>query len=157
MEASIIIRSFIPSDAMPLIAVYRDAIAQARDGAYEVEEQEALLRYPEDIHSFRDLLMHGLTLVAVIDEEPVAFGQLYPKDRIAMLYRSSAVAGQGIASSLYWILEAHAVFQQVHSLKVEASRNSLPFLARLGFQQLDSERVIRHGVEVERFHLMKEL
>lgn len=150
-----LLRTYQPSDAAAIAAVYRDAVVGTGATAYNAQQVTIWSRYPEDLEAFRDLLSQGLTVVALQGDRLVAFGQLNPLDHVAFLYTASDCGRQGYAGAIYQQLEVFAREQGVTRLHTEASRISKLFFLKVGFQILETEWVERHGVEFERFKMEK--
>ncbi|WP_316432407.1 GNAT family N-acetyltransferase [Leptolyngbya sp. NK1-12] len=150
-----IIRPYQPSDAEAIVAVFRDAVIGTGSSAYNPQQVAIWASYPEQIEAFRQQLSRGLTLVAVVEHQVVAFGQLEASGHVAFLYTSSQFARQGCASAIYQQLEAAAIQQGNSRLYTEASRISKHFFLKMGFQILETEWVIRKGVQFERFKMEK--
>lgn len=151
------IRRYEPADAEALIAIYRDAALVLGRQVYSEEQTRAWANYPEDLEEFRSLLSRGLTLCAVQDRQPVAFGQLHPGDHIAYLYCHSDHARRGLASSILARLEEQARSLGTVALRVEASGVARPLFERHGYHVVEEERPIRHGVEFVRYRMEKQL
>ena len=151
------VRAFIKRDAEALAEVYRDAVRSIGPQAYTPEQVGTWALYPEDLEEFRSRLSRGFTLVAEEGKEVVAFGQLEPDDHLAFLYCRGSVSRKGVGSQLYVALEAQAVAKGVSEIHTEASRISRPFFEKHGYSVVEIERVVRHGVEFERFRMSKKL
>jgi GNAT superfamily N-acetyltransferase len=152
-----ILRDYVPSDAEALAAVYRDAALTLGRQGYTEEQTRVWAMHPEDIDEFRETLSKGLTLCAVVDDHPVAFGQINPIDHIAYLYCASPHARSGYGSAILGKLEEHARSAGVSPLRVEASSVARPFFAHHGYLIVEEERVLRHGVKFVRFKMKKDL
>jgi putative acetyltransferase len=151
------LRLFVPDDANVLVEIYRDAVLNLGAKSYSEEQVQVWVSYPEELEEFCGRLVRGRTVVAEAGGNPVAFGQLDPVDHIAFLYCRGAWSRRGVASAIYQDLEKHAGAQHVSALRVEASRISKPFFERHGFEVVEVENVIRHGVEFERFRMRKNI
>lgn len=152
-----LIRSYQPDDAEALVAVFQDAVIHTGIQAYSAEQTAIWASYPDEIESFRQQLSRGLTLVAVLDHKPVAFGQLDPIDYIAFLYTASFVGRSGCATAIYQQLEARSIAQQATCIRTAASRISKHFFLKVGFDLVETEWVDRKGVLLERFKMEKHL
>lgn len=150
-----ILRAYTPSDAEALAEIYRDAVRGIGPQAYTEEQVTMWALYPDDLEEFRVRMSRGLTLVAEERGKAVAFGQLEPNDHLAFIYCSTAYSRRGIASVIYSALEAHAFERGVTLIHTEASRISRPFFEKRGFATVEVERVLRFGVEFERFRMQK--
>ncbi len=149
------LRAFNPCDAEALAGIYRDSVRGLGPQAYTKEQVAAWAVYPDEIEEFRGRLSRGRTLVAEEEDRAIAFGQLEPDDHLAFLYCSTAYARRGVASALHAALEAHAFAQGAAEIHTEASRISRPFFEKHGYALIEVERVVRFGVEFERFRMQK--
>lgn len=150
-----LVRQYQMSDAEILATIFRDAVTGIGASAYDAQQIAVWSSYPEDIAEFRQLLGQGLTLVGVENEREVAFGQLNPPDRIAFLYTASNFARLGYGTAIYQRLEAHARDRGIKRLHTEASRISKHLFLKMGFDVVEREFAVRHGVEFERFKMEK--
>lgn len=151
------IRTYRENDCDRLIEIYRAAALQLGRQAYTDEQVRAWAAYPEDSQEFRRTLLQGLTLCAMENDTPVAFGQLNPADHIAFLYCHPRFARRGFASALLQKLEAEARRQQVPRIRTEASAVSRPLFEKSGFRVTAEERPVRHGIEFLRYRMEKTL
>jgi putative acetyltransferase len=148
-------RGYHPLDTDAIAAVFRDAILHTGSQVYDAQQVAAWSAYPDDRDEFQQRLSQGITLVAVEHDAIAAFGQLDPPDHISLLYTSSQFARRGCATEIYQRLEAQAIAQHVTRLHTEASHIAKHFFLKMGFQIIEAERVMRRGVEFERFRMEK--
>ena len=125
--------------------------------AYTSEQVEMWAKYPEDMEEFRTRLSRGVTLIAEENSEIVAFGQLEPDDHLAFLYCAGRRCRNGIGSEIYRALEAEALRRGVKHISTDASRISRPFFIKHGYSVVEVERVVRSGIEFERFRMLRQL
>ena len=150
------IRPYNSADAEALVKVFQDAVIHTGSQAYSPEQAAVWASYPTEVESFRQQLSRGLTLVAVSDNMPVAFGQLDPIDYIAFLYTASYAGRQGCATAIYQQLEARSIEQNAVGLRTAASRISKHFFLKMGFHVVETEWVDRKGLLFERFKMEKQ-
>ncbi len=155
MSDQIHLRPFRPDDALPLARIYQNAVLTAGPAHYTPQQVETWASYPQDPGEFQHRLMHGTTLIAEHDSQPVAFGQLDPADHIAFLYCRGSHMRRGIATSIHQALEAHARRSHQVCLDTTASRISRPVFQSLGMQVVEREHPIRNGIPFERFRMAK--
>ncbi|MCC6142259.1 MAG: GNAT family N-acetyltransferase [Candidatus Hydrogenedentes bacterium] len=149
------IRPYRADDAERLAEIYRESVRELAAAQYNEAQLEAWAKHPDDLEVFRASLLDGVTLCAVVDDEPVAFAQLHPMDHIALTYCASAWARRGIMARLYRELEIAALQAGSTRLHTEASLVGRPFFERMGFSIVEPERVERHGVYFDRFRMAK--
>ena len=100
---------------------------------YSEAQQEAWAAVAEDEENFGKKLAGELTLIATLQNSPIAFASLKGNDHIDMLYVHPSVVGQGVGAMLCDALEKLAGSRGVKSLKVDASDNALDFFKRRGY------------------------
>jgi putative acetyltransferase len=151
------LRNYTPAYAERLVEVYRDAARVLGRQAYTDKQTRVWAMHPEDLERFRAALADGFTVCAVVDDSPVAFGQLNPVDHLAYLYCHSAHARRGLASAILARLEEYAKLNLAPMIRLEASCVASPFFERFGYRTVAEEHSIRHGAEFLRFQMVKEL
>jgi putative acetyltransferase len=153
----VVLREYQPADAPALVEVYRDAIRTMGATAYSPAQVQAWARWPGDSREFEERLQAGLAVVAVREQEIVAFGTLNPVDHIDLLFCKGSHGRRGITTRIYEQLEEHARAAGVEILSTEASRIARPFFEKQGFHVVEREVVERHGVHLDRFRMEKRL
>jgi len=151
------IRRYTPDDAREITDLYRKSVREIAIEKYTQEEVEAWASYADEVEEIRHRLAEGLTLVAESGSSIVAFGQLKPLDHIAFLYTLKEFSRRGIAATIYYRLEEHAVMKGAERLTTDASRISKPLFEKLGFVPECPVVEKRKGVELECFKMKKEL
>jgi len=149
------LRKFTANDAEPLADDYRDSVRMIGPQAYTQEQLDAWAIYPVDIEEFRSRLSRGLTLVAEVENRIAGFGQLEPDDHVAFLYCAGRYSRKGIGAKICRALEAHALAMGTFPIHTEASRIGRLFFEKHGYSVVEVERVIRFGIEFERFRMVK--
>ena len=148
------IRAYRAVDAPALARIFRAAIHSTAAGIYRPEALAAWATAADEETAFGARLARGVTRVAErADRTPVAFGQLDPEDRIAMLYTDPDSGRHGWASAICDELEASARRAGTTCLYTEASRAARAFFEARGFESTGIERVERDGVVIERYRM----
>ncbi len=150
-------RAYQPGDAAALAALFRASIEALAASHYDAAQRAAWAASADDLGGFATRLARGTTLVALADDEPVAFGQLHPHDHVEMLYTAPGWARQGLATALLARLEALARAAGAPLLTSDASEVSESVFRRAGFMLVAPQTVQRDGVSLRRFHLCKSL
>ncbi len=149
------IRAFEAGDIQAVAALYRQSVLRLGGREYSLEQATAWALHAADVETFRSQLLQGLTLVMEKKGQMTCFGQLHPAGHIAHLYCDPAYEGRGQASAVYDRLEQAAQTAGAMRLTADASRVARPFFEYKGFRVIEPERVIRNGVELERFKMEK--
>jgi putative acetyltransferase len=127
------LRPFLPDDTALLAEIFRASIAELTSDDYSPSQQAAWMAVADDEDAFGAQLAGELTLIAMIEGEPVGFAALKGADDIDMLYVHPAVVGQGIGAQLCEALERLAAARGATKLTADASDTSLGFFEHRGF------------------------
>jgi putative acetyltransferase len=127
------LRPFLAADTPVLAAIFVAAIEELTGEDYSEAQQEAWASAADDEEQFGKRLAGELTLIATLQNSPVAFASLKGADHIDMLYVHPSAAGQGVASILCDALEKLAGARGAKSLTVDASDNAQVFFAKRGY------------------------
>lgn len=152
-----IIRTHMPADTPVLAEIYRDAVEGMGSTAYDPRQVAVWASFASETPGLPELLAKGFALVAVVDDVPAAFCQLYPDDHISLLYTATQYARRGLATAVYRGIEAYAQGRGQRVLTTDASKLSRPFFEREGFVVRRTEQTIRQGVSFERYQMEKVL
>ena len=121
------LRPYLPEDASRLAIIFRSAIMELTEDDYDDDQQEAWAAKADDGEAFAARLAAGLTLVAVVEGEPMGFATLKDNTHIDMLYVDPEIAETGVARLLCDALERLAQARGATSLTVDASDTALGF------------------------------
>lgn len=149
------IRAYRAEDAPALARIFRAAIHATAAGDYPPEALAAWTAAADDETAFGNRLAGGITRVAQHDGTPVAFGQIDPGNRFAMLYTAPAWGRHGWASAICDELESIARTAGNGCLYTEASWTARAFFEQRGFESMGVERVERAGIVIERYRMRR--
>ncbi|WP_233217772.1 MULTISPECIES: GNAT family N-acetyltransferase [unclassified Photobacterium] len=137
--------------------LYYDAITKIAPAYYHPQQVKIWADYPrKHPNEFAKLLTQGAVIMAINNEGSVmGFGQLHPKNYIALLYTRPEFNRLGVASAIYSKLEQIAHISHQTTLSVTASKLSLPLFSKLGFELIDTEIAIRDDITFERYNMVK--
>jgi putative acetyltransferase len=131
--STIALRPYLPADAPILAAIYAAAIEELTQDEYTDEQRYAWMALAEDEKTFGARLSESLTLVALIDGEPVGFASLRDNQGIELLYVSPIEIRQGVATALCDALEKLAAARGAQKLTVDSSDTAEPFFKQRGY------------------------
>lgn len=151
-----IIRSSIPGDEEALRAVCRRAILVSGRELYTPQELEAWAGFTADRKAFRDFLGTQRALVAVQEGRPVGFAGLGDDGYLASLYVAPEHARRGIGAALVRRLLHTGRREGLKRFHAHASKVALPLFQALGFTVLREEEVLRGGVPLLRYVVVRE-
>jgi putative acetyltransferase len=143
--SAISLRPYLPADAERCAAIFRASVEGLAIEDYSAEQCAAWAARADD-PEFAKRLAGALTLMALVDGEPVGFASLNGAETIDMLYVDPDFARRGVATALLDALVRLAATRGAKTLASDVSDTARPLFERLGFQaqsrnlvQLDDE------------------
>ncbi len=130
---TISLRPYLASDAPILGAIYAAAIDELTAEDYTDEQRYAWIALAEDEQTFGQKLAASLTLVAIVEGEPVGFISLRDNLSIEHLYVSPNIIREGVATALCDALERLATARGAQKLTVDSSDTAEPFFKQRGY------------------------
>ena len=130
---TIALRPYLASDAPILGAIYAAAIDELTAEDYTDEQRYAWIALAEDEQTFGQRLAASLTLVAIVEGEPVGFISLRDNLSIEHLYVSPNIIREGVATALCDALERLATARGAQKLTVDSSDTAEPFFKQRGY------------------------
>ena len=130
---SVSLRPYLPTDAERCAAIFRASVEGLAIEDYSAEQCAAWAARADD-PDFPKRLAGGLTLMALVDGEPVGFVSLKGADTIDLLYVDPDFARRGVATALLDALVRLAAARGAKTLASEVSDTARPLFERLGFQ-----------------------
>ena len=130
---TIALRPYLAADAPILAAIYAAAIDELTAEDYTDEQRYAWIALAEDEQTFGQRLAASLTLVAIVDGEPVGFISLRDNLSIEHLYVSPNIIREGVATALCDALEKIATARGAQKLTVDSSDTAEPFFKERGY------------------------
>jgi len=130
---TIALRPYLAADAPILAAIYAAAIDELTAEDYTDEQRYAWIALAEDEQTFGLKLAASLTLVAIVEGEPVGFISLRDNLSIEHLYVSPNIIREGVATALCDALERLATARGAQKLTVDSSDTAEPFFKQRGY------------------------
>lgn len=151
------LRPALPADAPRLAEIFREAVLELAVDDYDDDQRDAWASAADDVEAFGERLAAMLTIVALREGEPMAFGALEDGDMIAMLYVHPDAAGQGFATALVAALERLAFARGKTKVSTDASDVSRGFFERRGYVAQQRNSVMRAGEWLANTTMTKDL
>ena len=146
--------SLAESGDIPVIhKIFRQSILTLGRRCYDTRQVEAWA-YRSNEAQFRRWVEEARTFIYYAGETPVGFGGIEASGHIASLYVAPEVSGKGVAAALLTFLLAHP-YGMRPQLTTVASACSRPLFERFGFQVVRLEEVVRNGVRLHRFQMVR--
>jgi putative acetyltransferase len=143
--SAVSLRPYLPADAARCAAIFRASVEDLAIEDYSAEQCAAWAARADD-PDFPKRLAGALTLMALVDGEPVGFASLNGAETIDMLYVDPEFARRGVATGLLDALARLALARGAKTLAGDVSDTARSLFARQGFQaqrrnlvQLDDE------------------
>lgn len=151
-----IIRPAGPQDLESLRDLCLRSILETGRAWYAPRELEAWASFARDPDRFRSFVLENRTLVAVRDEVPAGFAGMGADGYVASVYVAPECARQGVARALMERLLAEQRAAGIHRFHAHASRAALPLFESLGFGIVGEEVVVREGIPLLRYEVVRE-
>ena len=158
MIDDLVIRSYRSSDAKMLGMVFHRAVHEVACKRYSTIECTAWSPEPPVSHAWATRLGQADTLVAETQNVLVGFMSLVVnRAYLDFAFVAPEVAGKGVASALYAVLEGRARARGLTQLTTEASLLAEPFFKRQGWRLVERQEVERRGVLLKNAVMQKDL
>jgi putative acetyltransferase len=143
---SLTMRPILPDDALLLAQIFRASVEELGAEDYSATQVEAWASAADDEAAFAKSLSGQLTLVALLEGDPVGFASLKGNDKLDMLYIHPAAIGLGAATMLVEALEKLAGARGAKKLSVDASDTAESFFKARGYAP-QSRNTVQRGDE----------
>lgn len=154
------IRKFEGQDTGPILDLFYETVHTVNARDYTKEQLDAWAPL-EDMSAKRLVwersLASHITYVADIGGTIAGFGDMTNEGYIDRLYVHHRYQRQGIATALLNTLEAEAIRLGAAKLFTEASITAKPFFERYGYSVLKEQTVIRSGVSLINYRMVKSI
>lgn len=153
------VRMFRAGDEADLAEIFFTAVHEVAGSYYSGEQVKAWAPNRPPAERFTVWATDGRKMLVATDENdrPLAFGDLEPDGHIDHLFCRPAVAGTGVAASLYRRLEVEAVKCGISLLYVEASEPARRFFLKHGFEVIERRDFDLAGVPIHNFRMEKRI
>jgi putative acetyltransferase len=134
-------RPYLATDVPLLTEIFRASVEELTGEDYGRTQQEAWASLAGDEGALANRLARNLTLVGLLDGEPVGFISLAGGSRLDMLYVHPSAARRGVGSLLADAIEKLASARGISRLSADVSDNAQEFFSRRGFRPLQRNSV----------------
>lgn len=122
---------------------------------YTPEQIEAWVSGADDIERWQHVFKHQWVRMAVVNGRAIGFVTLQNDHHIDMFFVHKDYQRKGIAQSLFAQAESEAIRQGSRELTAHVSITARPFFERMGFRIKKRQTVIRRGIELTNFQMVK--
>lgn len=146
------IRRYLPSDLTQISQLFYDTVHTVNAVDYSKEQLDVWATGQLDLDDWNKSFLAHYTLVAVVNDGIVGFGDITTEGYIDRLYVHKDYQGRGVATALCNALENAIESDQ---FTTHASITAKPFFERRGYQVIRAQQVSRNGVELTNYVMGK--
>lgn len=139
------------SDIPELANLFRQTVLTHATQYYTPAQMEAWASSATNLVQFRPFILDVTTYIVEDDTGILGFAGIGADGHVASAYVRHDCLYQGIGSLLMQTVLDYANCHHIQRLYAEASEFSLGLFKKFGFHVYDTERVMRQGVEFERY------
>lgn len=145
-----VIRSFTPQDGEQTYKLFCNTVHTVNGADYSLMQQDAWADGKTDISAWTSTFAGRTALVAEEDGAIVGFGDITAEGCLDRLYVAQGYTGRGVGTALCNVLEA-----PFGRIEVHASITARPFFEHRGYTVIHPNIVIRHGVQLKNYTMLK--
>lgn len=147
------LRKYIPSDCEQLAELFYQTVHSVNAKDYTKEQLDVWATGNVNLPEWNQSFLEHNTVVAVAHEKIVGFGDMDQSGYLDRLYVHKDHQGEGIATSICNELE-----QTVKGMRyiTHASITARPFFENRGYRVVKQQEVIRSGIALTNFVMIKE-
>ncbi|MFD2046064.1 GNAT family N-acetyltransferase [Ornithinibacillus salinisoli] len=148
------------SDIEEIVSLFYETIHSVNLKEYTQSELDAWAPRDEKkskMKSWKESLRQNITYVAKINDKLVGFSDLTQNGHLDRLFVHKDYQGQGIATALVDILESEAKKLKLLEIDTEASITAKTFFEHRGYKVVCAQTVVRKGVKLNNFKMIKEI
>ena len=143
-------------DLPDMLNIFRETILHVNLGHYTEEQVKVWADAANNMDRWVEKINGQHVLLAFDKNGVLGFGSLR-NDYIDLLYVHKDHQGQGIASSIYEILEGRAKEDGMQALATDASYTARSFFEKKGFVYIATRSYTINGVEISNCRMVKSL
>lgn len=151
MEKDIIIRPYEEKDCAALAALFYETVHKVNVRDYTEEQLNVWADGNVDLEAWNASFLAHTTVVAVLGEVFVGFGDMDAHGYLDRLFVHWAYQGRGIARAVCDALETN----RKGRLTTHASVTAKPFFEKRGYRVVKAQEVERKGVRLQNFVMEK--
>jgi putative acetyltransferase len=152
-----ILRSYRPSDAPVLLALFRETVRRINARDYNPEQIQAWASEEIDPSVWEDRFRDRFAIVAEEGDVIAGFTELEPDGHIDRFFVSAEHQGMGVGRGLMDRIVAEAHGRGLPRLYLEASITARTFFERQGFVVLGQQTVTVRGVDFLNYRMERRL
>lgn len=143
------VREYRPSDCEDMVRLFRDTVKRVNSRDYDPVQIRVWAKRA-DPKKWNPSFMSHRSLVAVMDDEIVGFGDIDEDGYLDRLYVSADHQGEGIGTALCDELE-----KGFSAITTHASITALPFFQKRGYMVIREQQVILDDIPLTNYVMQK--
>ena len=151
-----VIRKYTPGDCAVLARLFYDTVHTVNAADYTEEQLNAWATGIVDLEAWNNSFLSHNTLVAEENGEIVGFADMDHNGYLDRLYVHKDHQRRGIATALVKELELLAQKAGVSRFETYASITAKPFFEKQGYKAVAENKVIRNGIELVNYKMVKD-
>ena len=151
-KEKVLLRKYKTADCEQIAALFYQTVHTVNAKDYTEEQLNAWATGKVNLNEWDQSFLEHDTMVAVMDDEIVGFGDIDQSGYLDRLYVHKDYQRQGIASAICDKLECLALGKQITT---HASVTAKPFFQHRGYNVVREQKVIRQGIALTNYMMMK--
>lgn len=144
---TLLIRQATKGDAPQIMRLFYDTVHTINSKDYTQEQVDVWAPCDMNLERWRDRQDTRMTFVAESDGQILGFAELEASEHIDCFYVHKDFQGQGVGARLLGaIIEMATADTNAARLFAEVSITARPFFERHGFEVIQSQEVVLHGI-----------
>lgn len=151
-EKKVVIRKYMLSDCKYIAELFYQTVHAVNARDYTKEQLDVWADGKADLVKWDDSFCEHETVVALIDDVIVGFGDIDKSGYLDRLYVHKDYQRQGIASAICDELEGAV---EADAITTHASITAKPFFERRGFKIIKKQQIVRDGISLVNYIMEK--
>lgn len=154
------IRSFQISDVEMIVAMFYETVHTVNKKDYTQDQLDAWAPKEEQKlkeQAWKESMSRNVAYIAEQSGVILGFGDMTTEGHLDRLFIHKDYQGQGIASCLVHALEQKAKELGCNLVDVDASITAKPFFERRGYQSIQEQTVVRKGIMLTNYKMIKDI
>ena len=157
LRPNITVRRYQVGEEADLQTIYSKSTRELNSRHYTTEQIDRWVDKHSNLAEWTERLKKKNPFVAVIDEIPIAFGELEPDGHIDLFYCHPDWQGRGAGSWLMNVITIEALKIGIKTLFAEVSVTAEPFFSKKGFKITEERSPIICSAPAKQYLMRKDI
>ena len=149
------IRRYRTSDCSEMEKLFYDTVRAINAKDYTKAQLDVWATGNVDLESWNNSFLEHITFVVEDNGLIVGFGDMNHIGYLDRLYVHKDYQGNGVATAIVEVLESELMLRNITSLTTHASITARTFFEKRGFKMVKENIVVRCGVEMSNYEMVK--